>query len=1462
MHYIRLNTAGAMPAYPTGNHLPSSASRLADKSEDSDDQSETSSSGDESPSSITRYAHQDELMVETDSSEESGVTFNLPPAILDQTSRASSLSATPTTQSISINSQTPKISEQAKSTTGRGTKTIGRLTSIRPSQLRYPKSQYCNYVPPLPTCHEKYAVADLLGELDRQNIAQGKSGRAASLGQDFVEFNLSEFVMYLPDNRHHPYEIWSLQDLASKNSFNTFLFDGILRVGDVQRYVQAVPFDLCSIGNYGDDMHEVGDNIWIKSTFSAKSSVYYRLKSPAPEYARFYHGFLWLANLAKHFVDYCQWSVNKRRKVSVFDFRTHFAQWTQKRHGMSSSFLSWYHKYQSDDFRHAVAANIHFLFKESIGIDDSLRKQPIWNELLEKNIVPVQDLKESKTIVTPYVYDCFEHLRFGHLLKSVRPTVPQQVLSTSKASQPLERPSFTNESSSVQSSNEDQHAERERKIKAVQVGDVISVTKDGKDSVWKDEATRWKDADDCWYIYVQAVYESKKGKRSFAGLWLYKSSDTCCAKMKYPFPNELFLSDNCTCSRGRIQEDEVLDRVAVEWFGSPSASQQRLFVRQTYLENDKFETLKEGHKTCQHLRSNEGSIALNQKFPVGQTVLVRPPQQKPKYTLEPYEIIAYIEEESITQVALKRLLRRSEIPGQRDRRPNELVYSDRICKVATSKIECACLVRFYSEEDAAGHSIPAPYDRDGTGNAFYITTRLVESGGVQKLEPIHNNIPQTLIQGFDPTKPPPRKLLRSLDLYCGGGNFGRGLEEGGALHNEWAVDYAKVPMHSYYANLKEPSSTKLFCGSVDDQLYQALRGNPKRSNLIPMPGEVDFISAGSPCQGFSALNSTKNNDKGLKNQSLVASVAAYIDFYRPKYGLLENVMTMAQKGLGRDEDVLSQLICAIVGMGYQLQLFVLDAWSLGSAQSRSRLFVSFAAPGCPTLEHPELSHAHPAHTTSRGLGKLANGESFGHRIHCPTPFDYVTASDGTGDLPDIGDGQTFQCIPYPDHVMSIKPSKDLRSQMAIIPTFPRGTSFVSALDEGRGVMTEEQRALFPSLTSSGKTRQCVQKSSKAWGRVHPRRLFPTIVVSVYPMDARMGTCLHWDQQRMITVMEARRAQSFPDHEVLVGSGPEKWKVIGNSVSRTVSLALGLSLRNAWLRSSSGDDPRAVQTTVRAILPSTQSIIREKARFVPPSKPQQEISIPSSHSTPRESNVGRPLGPLPLPSIARISEITEAITAPSNRQDQKDPGTQSRVVLKETRVLPPANPFRRRHSTMQTRIVPPERIYKAPKQYSTAPSMSTPSTDSARGGSTIVNKPRGLTVSGLHKRLNAVLKQRMVQRGKSSEDDGLHDHDSESESMEDSNDQDDEDDQDDDIALLDSVVHKLEKRFKARIATAENARSGKVLNKEGLKRRFVIDVDSSTEGNSSSTSRGTEQLRILPPPPKYIRTTNGKFATKV
>lgn len=50
-------------------------------------------------------------------------------------------------------------------------------------------------------------------------------------------------------------------------------------------------------------------------------------------------------------------------------------------------------------------------------------------------------------------------------------------------------------------------------------------------------------------------------------------------------------------------------------------------------------------------------------------------------------------------------------------------------------------------------------------------------------------------------------------------------------------------------------------------------------------------------------------------------------------------------------------------------------------------------------------------------------------------------------------------------------------------------------------------------------------------------------------------------------MEVRRAQGFLDEDILIGTPAEKWKIVGNSVARPVALALGVSLRKAWLANS-------------------------------------------------------------------------------------------------------------------------------------------------------------------------------------------------------------------------------------------------------------------------------------------------------
>ncbi|KAF3806130.1 DNA (cytosine-5)-methyltransferase 3 [Colletotrichum gloeosporioides] len=549
-----------------------------------------------------------------------------------------------------------------------------------------------------------------------------------------------------------------------------------------------------------------------------------------------------------------------------------------------------------------------------------------------------------------------------------------------------------------------------------------------------------------------------------------------------------------------------------------------------------------GYFQQSHLRCNHQTEAFAHK--VGDSLLISPENHDD--LAEPYELVSGPDEENM--VVLRRLFRRSQLEPNTNAPRNELVYSNETTSIDADRIYGRCLVRFFRHDEP----LLPPYDRNGTANAFFITHRLDPLGQISPL----TDGPPTLRQGFDPSRP--MHKLRGVDLFCGGGNFGRGLEEGGAIEMKWANDINVRAMHTYMANAL--GEVHPFAGSIDDLQRLALEG--KFSDKVPKIGTVDFVSAGSPCPGFSRLTVDKATPEQRKNQSLVAAFASFIDTYRPRYGLLENVLEIVQPRREKNEDVFCQLICALVGLGYQTHFFLLDAWSYGSPQSRSRVFLCFAAPGHKLPELPLHSHSHYQPVfRSKTLGKLPNDEPMGERLVMPTPFKFVGAADATADLPDIIDAKVDICIPFPDHRLAHGYTKYLRNQLSAIPTHPYGMNFTTTWNKGRGIMTKAERNLFPAAGL-----RVTQASSRAWSRCFPQQVMQTVTTVPSPADARIGRILHWNQNRILTVMEARRAQGFLDHEVILGQPKDQWRVVGNSVAREVSLALGLSFREAWLGS--------------------------------------------------------------------------------------------------------------------------------------------------------------------------------------------------------------------------------------------------------------------------------------------------------
>lgn len=220
---------------------------------------------------------------------------------------------------------------------------------------------------------------------------------------------------------------------------------------------------------------------------------------------------------------------------------------------------------------------------------------------------------------------------------------------------------------------------------------------------------------------------------------------------------------------------------------------------------------------------------MKERYQPGDTALVGSVRHG-KDVLEPIEIVRF--DDYAHEVEVRVLERRHRIEGESQARPNELVYAGEIVRIKADFINRRCHVRFVAETDVKAGRIPTPYGRDGTGDCFYISTKYT-NGIIQPMDV--EEFPSSLRQGFSldlPLDELPLPPLNGLDLFCGGGNFGRGIEEGGVVNMKWAVDIDTPAIHSYRANLRDPDA-KLYLGSINNYLRDAILG--KHGSTIAEP---------------------------------------------------------------------------------------------------------------------------------------------------------------------------------------------------------------------------------------------------------------------------------------------------------------------------------------------------------------------------------------------------------------------------------------------------------------------------------------------------------------------------------------------------------------------------------------------------------------------------------------------------
>ncbi|MGB5062702.1 MAG: DNA cytosine methyltransferase [Candidatus Competibacter sp.] len=362
-----------------------------------------------------------------------------------------------------------------------------------------------------------------------------------------------------------------------------------------------------------------------------------------------------------------------------------------------------------------------------------------------------------------------------------------------------------------------------------------------------------------------------------------------------------------------------------------------------------------------------------------------------------------------------------------------------------------------------------------------------------------------------------------IDLFCGTGGFSKGFENSkyGNFEVVFGIDLLPNSVETFKRNHKKAFSV------VGD--IRKLRKAEVVEKLLVKRGDIAVIVGGPPCQGFSSIRPFRSANDNDPRNTLFEEFASYINFFRPKVFVLENVTGLATHKNG---DTIEAMQSCFSDLGYDCDWRLLNSAHYGIPQKRERLIIIGAERG-GVVGFPEPTHLFNGPTIGckdkSKVMAVGSNDLFLNKKFLPA----ITVMDAISDLPSISSGEEAtvydKVAKTPYQYARRKNAKQLYLHSS----------------------TAHSKKMLEIIKYSGKNIDCIPKHlitsgfSSCYSRLDADKPAVTITVNfVHPASNR---CIHPQQDRALTPREGARLQSFDDDFEFFGNRTQIVKQIGNAV---------------------------------------------------------------------------------------------------------------------------------------------------------------------------------------------------------------------------------------------------------------------------------------------------------------------------